>query len=127
MNSGGSSAWLKKKACLEAVYKSLRRYIRDNTSDLEFLTAQEDIDLDLIAEHDDVQQTMKVRGAANGMERIEATSTNMCQLLAVFLMAALHSSKKETYIVAIQEKLDEVSQGEIMKLFDEVWPRLSFG
>jgi protein HOOK3 len=46
--------------CLEAVYKSLLRFIRNHIGDLQYVTVQSDIDLDKIAERDDGQQTMKV-------------------------------------------------------------------
>ena len=59
-NSGGSSQWLRNKKCLEAVYKSLLRFIRDYIGDMEYATVQGGIDLDIIAEHSDVQETMKV-------------------------------------------------------------------
>jgi len=62
--TGGGAEWLRKKTCLEAVYKSLRRYIRTqidrNKLNLDYLTVKDNINFDSIAEHDDVQQTMKV-------------------------------------------------------------------
>jgi hypothetical protein len=47
--------------------------------------------------------------------------TNTChQLLAIFLMVALHSPKAEIYTASIQQKLDEDSMYAIMNLVTEV-------
>ncbi|KAH8593651.1 hypothetical protein B0O99DRAFT_626740 [Bisporella sp. PMI_857] len=101
-NAGGSSKWLQKKMCLEAVYKSLLRFIRNHIGDLQYVTVQSDIDLDKIAERDDGQQTMK--------------------LLVIFLMATLNTkddTKRAAYIMKIQ-KLDEASQVQIMNIADSM-------
>ena len=53
------SKWLRKKKALEAVYRSLLRFLQNNT---EYNTNEldEPIDLDAIAENDDVQEIIQV-------------------------------------------------------------------
>lgn len=100
-NAGGSSKWLRKKMCLEAVYKSLLRFIRDHIGDMDYLTTS-NIDFDKMAEDNDVQHAMK--------------------LLVIFLMATLNTSddvKRERYVLKIQS-LDQVSQVQIMTLVEEM-------
>ncbi|KAG9243154.1 hypothetical protein BJ878DRAFT_543563 [Calycina marina] len=101
-NAGGSSQWLRKKICLEAVHKSLIRFIRDHTGQVESITAASSIRLDSIAENDDAQHTMK--------------------LLLVFLMATLktdNDDKKEVYVTKLQS-LDQETQVEIMTLVRDI-------
>jgi len=108
--------------CLEAVYKSLLRFIRDHIGDMDYLTTG-NIDFDKMAEDDDVQHAMKVRRQSSGATRFETALTNTCgQLLVIFLMATLNTSddiKRERYVVQIQS-LDQVSQVQIMTLVEEV-------
>jgi len=129
-NAGGSSKWLRKKMCLEAVYKSLLRFVRDHIGDMDYLTTG-NIDFDKMAEDNDVQHTMKVRQQSSNAPRFDTALTNTCaQLLVVFLMATLNTSddvKRERYVVKIQS-LDQVSQVQIMTLVREVsvlFPTLS--
>jgi len=121
-NAGGSSKWLRKKMCLEAVYKSLLRFIRDHRGDMDYLTTGS-IDFDKMAEDDDVQNTMKVRRRNSDATRFDTALTNTCdQLLVIFLMATLNTSddvKREGYVVKIQS-LDQISQVQIMTLVSEV-------
>ena len=121
-NAGGSSKWLRKKMCLEAVYKSLLRFVRDHIGDMDYLTTG-NIDFDKMAEDNDVQHTMKVRQQSSNAPRFDTALTNTCaQLLVVFLMATLNTSddvKREGYVVKIQS-LDQVSQVQIMTLVSEV-------
>lgn len=76
-----SSKWLAKKKNLEAIYKSLVRYMNNHCQFPPF-ALREPVDVNSIAEHNDVQQTIK--------------------LLSLFLMAAINSPEYEKYIVEIQ-------------------------
>jgi protein HOOK3 len=118
------SKWLAKKKCLEAVYRSLLRYIRNHTLELDYLTLETTINLDAIAEHDDVQETIKVAThfpAASANLQLEADMTDLCiQLLTIFLMAAVNGPAKEKYIGNIMSQLDESAQLQIMDLIQTV-------
>lgn len=120
----GPSKWLNKKKCLEAVYRSLLRYIRNHTLDLDYLTLETTIDFDAIAEHDDIQETIKVPThvpAEFSVPQLESDLTNTCiQLLTIFLMAAVNGPTKQKYIGQILNQLDESAQVQIMDLIKEV-------
>jgi protein HOOK3 len=126
----GPSKWLNKKKCLEAVYRSLLRYIRNHTLELDSLTLETTVDFDAIAEHDDVQETIKVATyfpIDSLLPKFESNWTNICtQLLTIFLMAAVNGPEKEKYIGNILNLLDESAQFEIMDLIKRV-PRYLYG
>jgi protein HOOK3 len=118
------SKWLNKKKCLEAVYRSLLRYIRNHALDLDYLTLDTTVDFDAIAEHDDIQETMKVATyflTKSPLSQLESDLTNTCvQLLTIFLMAAVNGPTKEKYISNIMNHLDESAQLQIMDLIQKV-------
>lgn len=118
------SKWLNKKKCLEAVYRSLLRYIRNHTLELDYLTLETTIDFDAIAEHDDIQETIKVATyvpTESPLSKLESDLTNTCiQLLTIFLMAAVNGPTKEKYIGNIMNQLDESAQFQIMDLIQKV-------
>lgn len=58
--TGSPLKWPSKKKNLEAVYKSLTRYIRDNCEDLDTIVQENPPDFNAIAEQNDVEQTEKV-------------------------------------------------------------------
>lgn len=66
--------WLSKKKGLEAVYRSLLRYIRDGCDDLIPIALEEPIDIDAIAQQNDESQTIQVLMA--GM-RLDTAITNI--------------------------------------------------
>ncbi|TVY44605.1 Protein Hook-like protein [Lachnellula subtilissima] len=106
-----SSKWLAKKRSLEAVYKSLLRYVRVQCPDLDPMTLENPADFNAIAEHDDAEQTIKV---ATYEMKLQLGLTNVyVQLLTIFLLAAVHGTNKAKYINTIQNKLDLTSQNEI--------------
>ena len=117
------SKWLNKKKCLEAVYRSLLRYIRNHTLDLDYLTLETTVDFDAIAEHDDNQETMKVTTylpTESPLSKLEFDLTNTCiQLLTIFLMAAVNGPGKEKYIGNIMSQLNESAQIQIMDLIQK--------
>lgn len=96
-NPSGPTDWLNKKSVLETVFKSLLRYIHNHTNGLEHLTATSMIDLNKIAEHDDVEETIK--------------------LLAVFLVAAAYCPERERYLNGITNLGEETATqlGEVIK------------
>lgn len=120
------SKWLNKKKCLEAVYRSLLRYIRNHTLELDYLTLETTVDFDAMAEHDDVQETIKVatyNPKKSHLSQLESDLTNICvQLLTIFLMAAVNGPTKEKYIGNIMNQLDESAQLQIMDLIQKVSP-----
>lgn len=94
------SKWLTKKKSLDAVYKSLNRYIGNNCSDLGQIAFESRIDFNAIAEHGDEQQIV--------------------QLLKLFLMTAIRSPKNGEYIGRITTKLDEADQLTVAAVIKEV-------
>jgi protein HOOK3 len=54
------SKWLAKKRSLEAVYKSLLRYIQNHCTNLDPIALGGPVDFNAMAEHDDEQQIVKV-------------------------------------------------------------------
>ncbi|KAF8864291.1 hypothetical protein BDZ45DRAFT_669489 [Acephala macrosclerotiorum] len=94
------SKWLTKKKSLEAVYKSLFRYIREECPDVNQLGLENPVDFGAIAEHDDRQQTSK--------------------LLTIFLSAAVQGPRNEHYVMAITTRLEPVAQGEIKNIIEKM-------
>ncbi|KAI1007497.1 hypothetical protein K3495_g729 [Podosphaera aphanis] len=86
----GPSRWLSNKKTLEAVHKSLLRYIGDNCPNLDSVAFESRVDLNAIAEHEDPQETVK--------------------LLTIFLMAAVEGPNNRDYIGLITSKLDTSAQ-----------------
>jgi hypothetical protein len=82
------------------------------------------VDFDAIAEHDDIQETMKVAtylSTESSLSQLESDLTNICvQLLTIFLMAAVNGPTKEKYISNIMNHLDESAQLQIMDLIQKV-------
>ncbi|CZR53969.1 uncharacterized protein PAC_03852 [Phialocephala subalpina] len=94
------SKWLTKKKSLEAVYKSLFRYIREECPDVNQLGLENPVNFSAIAEHDDRQQTTK--------------------LLTIFLSAAVQGPRNEHYVMAITTRLEPVAQGEIKNIIEKM-------
>jgi protein HOOK3 len=118
-----SSKWLAKKSSLEAVYKSLLRYIRIQCPELDPITLENPADFNAIAQHDDAEQTVKV---ATYETKLELGFTDICvQLLTIFLFAAVHGTNKAKYIETIQNRLDLKSQNEIASIIQKVNGRTS--
>ena len=89
---------------------------------MEYLTGQI-IDFDRIAEHDDVQQTMKVPGQSQKTALEVATANTCVQLLVIFLMATLNTkddAKRAAYITKMTANMDQGSQLQIMNIKEEV-------
>lgn len=117
------SKWLNKKKCLEAVYRSLLRYIRNHAPDLDYLTLETTADLDAIADHDNIQETIKVATHSpteSWQSKLELTLTNAyIQLLTIFLIAAVNGPTQEKYIGNIMSQLDKSAQLQIMDLIQK--------
>jgi len=91
------------------------------------------IDFNEIAEHDDIQETMKVANNSSTyfstqistriLTKVQIVLANIyVQILVIFLMAAISNpdeSKKVKYVQNLA-RLDEPSQFEIMKLVKQV-------
>ncbi len=121
-NNTSPSKWLAKKRTLEAVYKSLLRYIQNHTN-LDPTALGGPVDLNAIAEHDDEHQTVKVATQRRATQ-LDADLTDFCfQLLKIFLAAAVSGHKNIEYIGNITNKLDEVDQAEIAEIIKEVSQR----
>ncbi len=56
-----TSKWIGKKKSLEAVHRSLLRYINNTCEGMDAFVAENQVDLNTIAEHDDPEETLKVR------------------------------------------------------------------
>ncbi|RKF63801.1 putative m protein repeat protein [Erysiphe neolycopersici] len=92
----GPSKWISNKKKLEAVYKSLLRYIGEKCPNLDSVAFESRVDLNAIAGQDDPQETIK--------------------LLTIFLMAAVEGPKNRDYINLITTKLSTPAQEEIKKV-----------
>ncbi|RDL38415.1 uncharacterized protein BP5553_02755 [Venustampulla echinocandica] len=95
-----ASRWLGKKKNLEAVSKSLFRYIRKHCDDLDPIALESDIDFNAMAEHDDVEQ--------------------MAKLLTVLLLAAVRGSNNEKYVTKITNDLDPDTQSQVANIIQSV-------
>ena len=107
---------------MEAVYKSLLRYIRNHCNDLDTISLENTIDLNSIAEHDDTQQTVKVAiFIADSDTKLTAALTNTyVQLLTILLMAAVKGTNNQKYVRNITEGLDAPTQAEIASIIQQV-------
>ncbi|RDW71392.1 hypothetical protein BP6252_07955 [Coleophoma cylindrospora] len=76
------SKWLSKKQNLEAVYKSLLKYIRNNCQDFGSVTLDNTPNFNAIAENSDIEETIK--------------------LLTIMLVAAISGPNQAKYITDIQ-------------------------
>ncbi|KAH8803235.1 hypothetical protein F5884DRAFT_501145 [Xylogone sp. PMI_703] len=90
------SKWLSRKRSLEAVYKSLRRYVHNHCDELSPIFSESMIDINGIAEHEDEQQIVK--------------------LLTIILMAAVKGSENTRFVQNITERLDPSTQAEIVEI-----------
>jgi protein HOOK3 len=109
---------LSKKKSLEAVYRSLLRYIRNHCDTVDPVALKEPVDLNAIAEHDDEQQMVKVATSAT---KLELGLTDMCdQLLAMFLIAAVNGASIDKYVGRLLETLDIDTQTEIKDIIQMV-------
>ncbi|TQS36680.1 hypothetical protein Golomagni_02859 [Golovinomyces magnicellulatus] len=95
----GSAKWLNNKKILEAVYRSLLRYIGDKCPNLDSIVHESRVDLNAIAEQKDEQETIK--------------------LLTIFLLAVMEGPSNRDYIKLITTKLDISAQEEIKKVILE--------
>jgi protein HOOK3 len=114
------SKWVSKKKSLEAIHRSLLRYIRNNCDDLDYNTLEDHVDFNAIAEHDDVQQTVKVATYFDTRNREIDLANASIQLLTIFLMAAVKGTCNERYVGYITERLDASTQAEIAKIIQHV-------
>ncbi|CZS88693.1 uncharacterized protein RAG0_00353 [Rhynchosporium agropyri] len=89
----GTSKWLGKKKNLEAIHRSLLRYINNTCEGLDSFILDNPVDLNAIAQHEDVGETLK--------------------LLTLFLMAAIKGADLQKYVSKITTTLNASSQGEI--------------
>ena len=113
------SKWLSKKKSLEAVYRSLLRYIRNHCDTVDPVALNEPVDLNAIAEHDDEQQMVKV--ATDTAIRLGLGLTNLCyQLLTMFLIAAVNGASIDKYVGRLLETLDIDTQTEIKDIIQMV-------
>ncbi len=111
--------WLSKKKGLEAVYRSLLRYIRDGCDDLGPIALEEPIDIDAIAEKDDELQTVQVLMAS--IARFDTAITNIAfQLLTLLLLASVKGPQTVKYVSQITDNLDAKAQKEVMALMTSV-------
>jgi protein HOOK3 len=97
-NHSSPSKWLAKKTSLEAVYKSLIRFIQNHCTEYVETTLRDPVDVTAIAEHDDEEETVKVPLRIHKTQ-LDADLTDLCvQLLKIFLMAATRSSDIKRYV-----------------------------
>ncbi|KAH6717853.1 hypothetical protein BKA61DRAFT_598469 [Leptodontidium sp. MPI-SDFR-AT-0119] len=89
----GASKWLGKKKNLEAIHRSLLRYINNTCEGLDSFILDNPVDLNAIAQHEDAGETFK--------------------LLTLFLMAAIKGANLQKYVSKITTTLDASTQGEI--------------
>jgi protein HOOK3 len=118
-NDTSSSKWLAKKQSLEAVYKSLIRFIQNHCNEYVEAALRDPVDVNAIAEHDDEEETVKVALRINETQ-LDAGLTDLCfQLLKVFLMAATRNNNIQKYVDRImtltaddQSKIAEICKAQ---------------
>jgi len=123
------SKWLNKRNSLEAIYKSLTRYIRLQC-DFDPIALTSPVDFNAIAEHNDEQQMTKVAQHKPNVTKVEADLTNLSiQLLSFFLIVALQGPNVNKFVPRMQKMLDEVTALELKQMIEEVCYRTvrSFG
>jgi protein HOOK3 len=114
------SKWLNRKKALEAVYKALFRYIREQCETLNTTALEDPIDFNAIAEHNDKHQTFKVVAKPpSSTTKFNLTNT-INKLLTIFLMAAVKGARIAHYVEGIMTKLDKATQAEIAVIIQEV-------
>jgi protein HOOK3 len=97
-NHTSPSKWLAKKKSLEAVYKSLVRFIQNHCADYVETTLRDPVDVNAIAEHDDEEETVKVALRINETQ-LDDDLTDLCvQLIKIFLMAATRNGTPQKYV-----------------------------
>jgi protein HOOK3 len=112
------SKWLAKKKSLEAVYKSLLRFIQNHCNPYVDIALRDPVDFNAIAEHSDEEQTVKVATEFNGTH-LDAGLTDLCfQLLKIFLMAATRNQQPEEHVERIL-RLHEDDQARIAAICSE--------
>lgn len=112
------SKWLAKKKTLEAVYKALLRYIREQCEAVSTVALEEPIDFNAIAEFNDKSETFKVTEAHHFLPPLANAAF---KLLTIFLMAAIKGARIAHYVEGITTKLDAATQAEIAIIIQEVW------
>jgi protein HOOK3 len=117
-NHTSPSKWLAKKKSLEAVYKSLIRFIQNHCTEYIETALRDPVDFNAIAEHDDEKQTVQVALQIK-TRQLDSHVTDLCvQLLKIFLMAATRNTDPQEYVSRIM-RLDEKDQGRIAAICAE--------
>ncbi|RFU33503.1 hypothetical protein B7463_g2773, partial [Scytalidium lignicola] len=114
------SKWLSKKKSLEAVYKSLLRYIHNHCDDLDSLVLENMVDINAIAEHEDEQQILEVYSSHNAMRWARTLANVVFKLLTIILMAAVRGTENMKFVRIITERLDASTQAQIAKIIQHV-------
>ncbi|EKD19056.1 M protein repeat protein [Drepanopeziza brunnea f. sp. 'multigermtubi' MB_m1] len=112
-----TSKWLGRKKSLEAIHRSLLRYINNTCEGMEAFITANPVDLNAIAEHEDAEETFKVRKpAASQLDLV-----NDCgQFLTMFLMAAIRGTNTEKYVSIITTSLDAPTQTAIAGIIKQI-------
>ncbi|KAI9048119.1 hypothetical protein LZ554_007914 [Drepanopeziza brunnea f. sp. 'monogermtubi'] len=95
-----TSKWLGRKKSLEAIHRSLLRYINNTCEGMEAFITANPVDLNAIAEHEDAEETFK--------------------FLTMFLMAAIRGTNTEKYVSIITTSLDAPTQTAIAGIIKQV-------
>ncbi|PBP28105.1 M protein repeat protein [Diplocarpon rosae] len=99
-NNATTSKWLGRKKSLEAIHRSLLRYINNTCEGMDAFVAVNPVDLNAIAEHEDAEETFK--------------------FLTMFLMAAIRGTSTEKYVSKITTGLDATAQSQIAGVIKQV-------
>ncbi|OWP00877.1 hypothetical protein B2J93_2570 [Marssonina coronariae] len=99
-NNATTSKWLGRKKSLEAIHRSLLRYINNTCEGMDAFVAANPVDLNAIAEHEDSDETFK--------------------FLTMFLMAAIRGTNTEKYVSKITTGLDATAQSQIAGIIKQV-------
>jgi protein HOOK3 len=115
------SVWLANKKRLEAVYKSLQRYLRDNPDSFSPINLQGPLGLNAIAEHNDTVEATKVREDQEDFFT-DALANTLCQLLGIFIVAAIKGPSNEKYVQSLINLQDKAAQEEVAKIIQLLQP-----
>jgi protein HOOK3 len=106
------SVWLANKKRLEAVYKSLQRYLRDNPESFSPMNLDGPVGLNAIAEHNDTAEATKVC-VDQGDVYTAPLANALYQLLGIFIVAAIKGPSSEKYVPFLINLQDKVVQEEV--------------
>lgn len=115
-----STKWVAAKQCLEAVYKSLIKFVHQNCGPwMNAAIVEYPINFNALAQYSDPNETMKVVQKVRTRDNIAITN-RVFQLITIFLLVALKGPIPVRYIERIKTKLSYSTQTIIANYLETV-------